>query len=129
MQVLKQSFMVMSILEDQRLVVYGRITTPQSVCSDSVAKVFFHFVKGGTFSIFCAIPAWSQLKHCRVGQTVRVTSDVSRLRQVHSSNNWRESMVTVSFYIGHVFCLSNVELFLILVCIPFLDSWSDWTCD
>ena len=120
----------MSILEDQRLVVSTRITAPQSVCSDSVAKVFFHFVKGGTLSIFCAIPAWSQLKHCKVGQTVRVTSDVSRLRQVQSgSDNWREDMVAVSFYIGHVFCLCNVELFLILVCLLLPDSWSDWTCN
>ena len=41
MQEFNQSFMVVSMLEDQRLVVYTRITTPQSVCSDSMAKVFF----------------------------------------------------------------------------------------
>ena len=41
MQEFNQSFMVMSILEDQKLVVYTCITAPQPVYSDSVAKVFF----------------------------------------------------------------------------------------
>ena len=127
MQVFNQSFVVMSILEDQKLVVTTNITPHESVCSDSVAKVFFSLCQRWHFQYILRY-TWSQLKHCRVGQTVRVTSNVSWLRQVQSgSDNWRENMVTVSFRIGHVFYLSNVEL--LLVCIPSLDSWSDWTCD
>ena len=41
MQAFNQSFMVMSILEDQRLAVTTRINPHESVCSDSVTKVFF----------------------------------------------------------------------------------------
>ena len=105
MQIFDQSFMVMSILEDQRLAVTTHSTAPQSVCSDSVAKVFFSLCQRWHFQ-YVLHHTWSQLKHCRVGQTVRVISDVSRLRQVQISNrNWRENMVTVSFHIGHVFCL------------------------
>ena len=90
MQVFNQSFVVMSILEDQRLAVTTRSTAPQSVCSDSVAKVFFSLCQRWHFQYILRY-TWSQLKHCRVGQTVRVTSDVSRLRQVQiGSNNWRE---------------------------------------
>ena len=86
-----------------------------------------------------------------------VTSDVSRLRQQHSEGVWNEKMVTVSYClasasvsrVGQVqiggnekmvaviffytldtyMCVCNVELFLILVCILLLDSWSDWICD
>ena len=41
MQVFNQSFVVTSILEDQKLIVTNYITGQESVCSDSVAKVFF----------------------------------------------------------------------------------------
>ena len=101
MQVSNQSFVVLSILEDQRLVVYAVTThtTPQSVCSDSVAKVFFSLCQRWHFQYILRY-TWSQLKHCRVGQTVRVTSDVSRLRQLQIGSN--DKIVAVSFYIRHV---------------------------
>ena len=106
MQVFNQSFVVMSILEDQRLAVTTSSTTPHPVCSDSVAKVFFSLCQRWHFQYILRY-TWSQLKHCRMWQTVRVTSDVSLLQQdlVHiGSSSWRENMVTVSFHIGHVFC-------------------------
>ena len=86
---------MLSILEDRRLTFSGFSSC--HVFSDSVTKVYSSFTLSKMVLSVSLYYTWSQLKHCRVGQTVRVISDVSRLRQRHiDSHIWREKMVTVS---------------------------------
>ena len=92
-------------MEEQRLYVFSG--SNYIMCTDSVTKVFLFFPTLACSSVYTVslfynyfLYTWSQLKHCRVGQTVRVTSDVSLLRQQHGGGVWTEEMVTVSYWLA-----------------------------
>ena len=100
-QLLNQVALVLSILEGQRIFVTlnGDSFT---VCSDAMSKVllcFFLLRLLFCISVFILKTVFhivTQLKHCLVGQTVRVINDTSLLQEVHSNRDiWSKAMFTV----------------------------------